>query len=195
MNAPLRFVLLLSVLLLPALASAYYNPVQGRWCSMDPIEGNGGTNLYGFVGNTPPNALDPHGLELLVKPHSYSIGRDGSRHYRGVPVADASVFAQKILAAFRELSDSCCFRLKLEWAGQAHGVQGKRFEIYRITYDMIADATGPATSDGQFCCSEIRKLMDSKTKFSIGNLEETNNAYGETQGKERERFTSTLKLT
>ena len=30
---------------------AFYNPVQGRWRSRDPIEESGGVNLYGFVSN------------------------------------------------------------------------------------------------------------------------------------------------
>ena len=29
----------------------YYDPVTGRWPSRDPIEEEGGVNLYGFVGN------------------------------------------------------------------------------------------------------------------------------------------------
>ena len=31
----------------------YYDPVTGRWPSRDPIEEEGGTNLYGFVLNNP----------------------------------------------------------------------------------------------------------------------------------------------
>ena len=30
----------------------YYDPVTGRWPSRDPIEDNGGVNLYGMVGMT-----------------------------------------------------------------------------------------------------------------------------------------------
>ena len=40
----------------------YYDPVTGRWPSRDPIEEEGGLNLYGFVGNVPVNALDYLGL-------------------------------------------------------------------------------------------------------------------------------------
>ena len=35
----------------------YYDPVTGRWPSRDPIEEQGGANLYGFVGN---GAVDRH---------------------------------------------------------------------------------------------------------------------------------------
>jgi len=41
----------------------YYDPVTGRWPSRDPIEEQGGINLYGFVGNDGVNAIDRLGLE------------------------------------------------------------------------------------------------------------------------------------
>ena len=36
----------------------YYEPRLGRWLSRDPIEEDGGLNLYGFVGNAPINRVD-----------------------------------------------------------------------------------------------------------------------------------------
>lgn len=36
----------------------YYDPVTGRWPSRDPIEEEGGINLYGFVGNDGINLWD-----------------------------------------------------------------------------------------------------------------------------------------
>jgi RHS repeat-associated protein len=40
----------------------YYNPTQGRWLSKDPIEEQGGLNIYGYVGNRPVSFIDPLGL-------------------------------------------------------------------------------------------------------------------------------------
>ncbi len=40
----------------------YYDPVTGRWPSRDPIEEDGGYNLYGFVGNDGVNGFDIYGL-------------------------------------------------------------------------------------------------------------------------------------
>ncbi len=37
---------------------AYYNNEQGRWLSRDPIEEEGGVNLYGMVNNDPINKWD-----------------------------------------------------------------------------------------------------------------------------------------
>jgi len=31
----------------------YYNPENGKWLKRDPIEEQGGYNLYGFVNNNP----------------------------------------------------------------------------------------------------------------------------------------------
>ncbi len=36
----------------------YYDPLTGRWPSRDPIEEEGGLNLYGFVGNDGVNGWD-----------------------------------------------------------------------------------------------------------------------------------------
>lgn len=40
-----------------------YNPTTGRWLSKDPIEEDGGLNLYGFVGNNGINHWDILGLD------------------------------------------------------------------------------------------------------------------------------------
>jgi hypothetical protein len=57
---------LLSLLLLLGLltldAQAFYNAQQGRWQSRDPIEEQGGVNLYGFVENKGILAYDILGL-------------------------------------------------------------------------------------------------------------------------------------
>ena len=39
-----------------------YDPNLGRWTSRDPIEENGGINLYGYVANIPSVLMDPFGL-------------------------------------------------------------------------------------------------------------------------------------
>ncbi len=45
----------------------YYMPETGRWLSRDPIEEEGGMNLYGFVGNDGVNKIDLLGLEATTK--------------------------------------------------------------------------------------------------------------------------------
>lgn len=40
----------------------YYNPTLGRFLQTDPIDTQGGNNLYAYVGNDPINLADPTGL-------------------------------------------------------------------------------------------------------------------------------------
>lgn len=40
----------------------YYNPTTGRWISRDPIDEDGGVNLYGFAKNAPQCNIDILGL-------------------------------------------------------------------------------------------------------------------------------------
>ncbi|MCR5183081.1 MAG: hypothetical protein K6B46_00060 [Opitutales bacterium] len=42
----------------------HYSPALGRWLSRDPIEEQGGLNLYAFVGNKPTNNIDVQGNEV-----------------------------------------------------------------------------------------------------------------------------------
>ena len=44
----------------------YYNPSTGRWLSRDPIEEQGGVNLYGYVRNNPINYGDALGLKQVL---------------------------------------------------------------------------------------------------------------------------------
>lgn len=44
----------------------YYSPSMGRFLNRDPIEEQGGLNLYGFVNNDPVNAWDYLGLSELT---------------------------------------------------------------------------------------------------------------------------------
>ena len=44
----------------------YYSPALGRWISRDPIEEQGGVNLYGFLGNDDLSHYDILGYEWTV---------------------------------------------------------------------------------------------------------------------------------
>ena len=43
----------------------YYDPQTGRWPSRDPIEEEGGVNLYGVVGNDVTNEVDVMGMARI----------------------------------------------------------------------------------------------------------------------------------
>jgi len=49
---------------MPHYGFRYYSPDLGRWINRDPIEEEGGANLYGFVGNQPIRKWDKLGLSF-----------------------------------------------------------------------------------------------------------------------------------
>ena len=53
----------------------YYDSETGRWLNRDPIEEDGGLNLYGMVGNNPIMYVDPTG-ESSVAANALQIGMD-----------------------------------------------------------------------------------------------------------------------
>jgi len=44
----------------------YYNPGTARWLSRDPLDENGGLNLYGFCANNPVDLTDRNGLDFAT---------------------------------------------------------------------------------------------------------------------------------
>ena len=55
-----------------------YDVNQARWISRDPIEEEGGINLYAYVGNDPVNASDPWGLQRRSLPQGAKTKCDPS---------------------------------------------------------------------------------------------------------------------
>jgi RHS repeat-associated protein len=51
----------------------YYNASTGRWVSRDPVEEQGGENIYQFVGNNPVSGIDFVGLVCPCDVESFSI--------------------------------------------------------------------------------------------------------------------------
>ena len=66
----------------------YYDPNLGRWLTRDPIEEQGGLNLYGFCGNDAVNRVDRLGLKCLVLYHESTVPpggwlSSGPKYYNG----------------------------------------------------------------------------------------------------------------
>jgi hypothetical protein len=123
----------------------YYNPETGRWPSRDPIEEDGGLNLYGFVGNAPNNATDVLGrypsvdeaeaekicCDLFQDPEYQVIERECYRWYddRGDPMPDVTL-------------KQTCIRCKMAGSGDGvlHGCEnGSRSEGTREREDFTWD--------------------------------------------------------
>jgi RHS repeat-associated protein len=54
----------------------FYEPDLQRWLNHDPIEEDGGVNLYQFVGNNPANLVDPLGLSSVAAPNKFDPCND-----------------------------------------------------------------------------------------------------------------------
>lgn len=75
----------------------YYNPTIGRWINRDPIEEDGGVNIYGFLSNSSVSKLDFLGLLILtdvdaeVLRHSvlYGMGLNNGAYPIGFPFPKA----------------------------------------------------------------------------------------------------------
>jgi RHS repeat-associated protein len=56
----------------------FYEPNFQRWLNRDPFEELGGPNLFGFVGNSPINEIDPFGLVGLADTmNNYGLTPEG----------------------------------------------------------------------------------------------------------------------
>ena len=55
----------------------YYSPILGRFINRDPIQEQGGVNLYGFVFNNPVSSLDVLGLSC-DPPQTEELYREGN---------------------------------------------------------------------------------------------------------------------
>ena len=62
----------------------YYDPKTGRWPNRDPIEEEGGVNLYGFVGNDGVNKWDYLGQRFGLEPIGYGWGPSVARPLPGI---------------------------------------------------------------------------------------------------------------
>jgi hypothetical protein len=108
------FTIALAWMALPASVAAFYNPSTGRWLSRDPVDEDGGFDLYGFVNNNPPNATDSLGLVIetscdtiddYLKTLGISYERTGSYRYTftgtdlGMGDASAKIIVTRMLFA------------------------------------------------------------------------------------------------
>jgi len=86
----------------------YYDPLTGRWPSRDPIEEEGGVNLYGFVGNNALKAIDILGLDINDSADAlayYQSGQGGTVDAGSLLITQLQ-YSQPFLASKSETRDS-----------------------------------------------------------------------------------------
>lgn len=139
-------------------AEAYYNSQQGRWQSRDPIEEEGGVNLYGFVGNRPLLYIDQLGMFRLIPVA-------GSPRIGGTPDGLNKLWA----SVFIEFSDK--EKAQLAKSGGGTIVHGKHTEkhIKDCNNNVIIDKTetlqkrisirADASSTSDWSTSDMNNLL------------------------------------
>jgi RHS repeat-associated protein len=127
----------------------YYSPATGRWPNRDPIEEQGGANLYGMVGNDAVNRIDSIGLKVqefnsgdVLVTHVDSFGNYrnppgviGERRGVTKPRPIKQIIAHEI--------DSCCSEIS---------VTGKLFIDVQILdgWDNMKSRNGITVHDHEF---------------------------------------------
>jgi RHS repeat-associated protein len=94
----------------------WYDPYFQHWLNHDPIQENGGINMYGFVGNDSINEVDPHGLDN--SPPSIIIGIPG--HGGNFNVGRTGLFPNPNSGALLDLTS--IFFESLDWAMTANQI-------------------------------------------------------------------------
>jgi RHS repeat-associated protein len=88
-----------------------YDPALGRWISEDPIEEEGGVNLYGYVENDPVNSIDELGFQRgpsrPVRGPGSRVGPLGSRTNPFVFPVGAGPYRPNPWALPRRGTDRC----------------------------------------------------------------------------------------
>ncbi|UDQ98455.1 RHS repeat-associated core domain-containing protein [Lentisphaerota bacterium WC36G] len=81
----------------------YYNTNTGKWLKRDPIEEQGGLNLYGFVENNPINYVDLKGLKANKKG---CCGKNITRQLRLLSIAlERAIKKNKLICNMYQYSD------------------------------------------------------------------------------------------
>ncbi|MEN9358702.1 MAG: hypothetical protein RL095_237 [Verrucomicrobiota bacterium] len=113
----------------------YYDAANGRWINRDPIEEEGGLNIYGFVGNEPGNYVDRNGLdEVKTDPDTkgvvYEVSKFPYNHqvYAGQEI---DVNGTKIIKT----------RINRKWVYLSYAALEKTASSFNIAYS-IKDSNG-----------------------------------------------------
>jgi len=116
--------LVTTLLLLPELGQCFYNPSTGRWLSRDPIEEDGGENVYAIVSNAGPNRQDFLGecgctcLDIQISPDP----KDFKKVVTIYPVPELDLFNGGIVVRQR-------FGVLIHWNFIVDGV-GCKFHLH-----------------------------------------------------------------
>jgi RHS repeat-associated protein len=171
----------------------YFQPSIGRWLNRDPIEEDGGANLYAFVSNSPVEWIDPLGLAL------YAFDGTNNDGYRDEPNGNET----NVFALFKIYDGNRAYLPGvgtndglLNPIGSAFGARGQARESRMLTQagefiqggDTVADIIGFSRGGAQardfanklkdkYPCVKIRWIGLFDTVASVGLPNDVNIGY------------------
>jgi RHS repeat-associated protein len=86
------------------LEQRYYDPMVGRFLTPDPIDFEGGLNLYAYTDNDPVNEVDPLGLSHKFREYGMGGGWLGPRQMPVAPMRPAQYYGMRMPAPPRATS-------------------------------------------------------------------------------------------
>jgi len=118
----------------------YYDPLTGRWPSRDPIEEEGGLNLYGFVGNDGINKTDNLGLAVLL--HIVPSGKETGGVLQLLPGASLNNYSTFTKYARTQIEDmkkkmSELDGMNINWDEIEVKVNGKVVDIDKAGFQRL----------------------------------------------------------
>jgi RHS repeat-associated protein len=123
----------------------YYNPQLQRFISEDPIGFRGGINGYAYVGNGPPNLIDPLGLSGMAG-RACGAGSGGGGFTLGIR-APGQTFNQCLVQNARNYSIGGAFDLVAGTSiGTSYAVQVPAGNQFGGLYSALAGSLGDATT-------------------------------------------------
>jgi RHS repeat-associated protein len=149
----------------------YYSPELGRWVSRDPIEEDGGWNLYGMLGNRVVNSIDSKGLITCCGNKEYDPSSSCCKNNKIVPVQKAKCsYLRAAINALRNILKS---------------TQQTLNDINDIIYNQsLANASGDFIRDSGFWAYSVASAGQGAVAMQAGKagLKQLANVYGKLRG-------------
>jgi RHS repeat-associated protein len=151
----------------------YYDPVTGRWKSMDPIGENGGVNLYGFVGNASVGRIDSLGLLVATDDEDKAYRKEILDALEKVTGAKLDWETYAGTANCKGLDEKKGYSIKVVTAGTIAGnwnrikdaIEGKA-PVYVIAQTLIDGKPYPQ-GDTNACCIKKRVTITKNSKVQV----------------------------
>ena len=136
----------------------YYLPELGRWPSRDPMEEQGGYNLYGMVGNDAVNSWDYLGL----RGEKAAVDRSKCKVYKLIPITDPEFKEMELVV-------ECCDGVVMGISGKLTG-KDLKFPIPGVMANPNTKTGVQVSPDGNVALSFNPPLILQTGAGAVGKL-------------------------